>query len=69
MRAEKAKKYIELKNKPKDPEYEEWFLRYRPTDVKSGDKNQDKNSKDIKTRNNKKKKRKNKTIKRKGIFF
>jgi hypothetical protein len=69
MRAEKAKKYIELKNKPKDPEYEEWFLRYRPTDVKSGDKKQDKNSKDIKTRNNKKKKRKNKTIKRKGIFF
>ena len=69
MRAEKAKKYIELKNKQKDPEYEEWFLRYRPTDVKSDDKKEDKNSKVTKTRNNKKKKRKNKTIKRKGLFF
>ena len=69
MRAEKAKKYIELKNKQKDPEYEEWFLRYRPTDVKSDDKKEDKNSKVTKTRNNKKKKRKNKTKKRKGLFF
>lgn len=37
MRAEKAEKYVELKNKPKDPEYDEWFLRYRPTDVKQID--------------------------------
>jgi hypothetical protein len=32
MRAEKAAKYTELKDKKNSPEYEEWFLRYRPTD-------------------------------------
>lgn len=32
MRAEKADKFMELKGKPDDPEFEEWFLRYRPGD-------------------------------------
>jgi hypothetical protein len=32
MRAEKAQKYIELKNKKDSKEYQEWFLRYRPLD-------------------------------------
>ena len=30
MRAEKARKYEELKNKRGSPEYEEWFLNYSP---------------------------------------
>jgi hypothetical protein len=32
IRAEKAEKFAELKGKRNDPEYEEWFLRYRPLD-------------------------------------
>jgi hypothetical protein len=32
MRAEKAQKYIELKDKKDSKEYQEWFLRYRPLD-------------------------------------
>lgn len=32
MRAEKAKKYKELKDKKDTPEYESWFLNYRPDD-------------------------------------
>jgi hypothetical protein len=32
MRAEKADKFKELKNKKGTKEYDEWFLRYRPTD-------------------------------------
>lgn len=32
MRAEKAAKFIELKNARNTKEYEEWFLRYRPID-------------------------------------
>lgn len=34
MRAEKARKYAELKDGKKGPEYDEWFLRYRPNDTK-----------------------------------
>lgn len=56
MRAQKAEKYIELKDKHNDPEYEEWFLRYRPLDKKG----------DNKTK--KKRKRSRKTKKRKGFF-
>lgn len=63
MRAQKAEKFNELKDKKNDPEYEEWFLRYRPADKK---KDNDK-SKNNKTKRNKIKKRK--TRKRKGIFF
>jgi hypothetical protein len=73
MRAEKAEKFIELKSKKNEPEYEEWFLRYRPLDTKNEDNsNSNSNSKTgnpRKTRSNKKKKRRTKTIKRKGIFF
>jgi hypothetical protein len=35
MRAKKSDKFIELKNKPNSPEYEEYFLRYRPLDTKN----------------------------------
>jgi hypothetical protein len=63
MRAEKAEKYNELKDKKNSEEYEEWFLRYRPSDKKEH------SSKDLpkKTRRNKKKRRQ--TKKRRGIFF
>jgi predicted transcriptional regulator len=38
MRAEKAAKYKELKNNKDHPEYEEYFLRYRPNDIPNKDK-------------------------------
>ena len=58
MRAEKADKFNELKDKRNSKEYEEWFLRYRPTDKLI-----------LKTqRKTKKRKPKTKTKKR-GIFF
>ena len=64
MRAEKAEKYIELKDKKKEAEYEEWFLRYRPLDKKKDSKEEQTNKKSRKTR------RKNrKTRKKRGIFF
>ena len=67
MKAERAEKFIELKGKKNDPEYEEWFLRYRPLDGKNkDDNNPDETGKPKKTRSNKKKKRK--TRKRKGLF-
>jgi hypothetical protein len=66
MRAEKAEKFAELKGKRGDPEYEEWFLRYRPLDKE--EKNKDlKKTKKAKTA--KKGKKKNQTKKRKGFFF
>jgi hypothetical protein len=34
MRAEKSEKFNELKSNKNAPEYEEWFLRYRPNDIK-----------------------------------
>jgi hypothetical protein len=37
MRAEKTEKFAELKDKKTTPEYEEWFLRYRPLDTKETD--------------------------------
>lgn len=60
MRAEKAKKYAELKDKPNDKEYEEWFLRYRPTDKLTTKKTR---------RNLRAKKRKSKTIKKRFVIF
>ena len=62
MRAEKAEKYNQLKDKKKSEEYEEWFLRYRPAETKETTK-QSQN----KTKRTKKKKRQ--TRKKKGIFF
>jgi hypothetical protein len=75
MRAEKSEKYMELKSKRNSPEFEEWFLRYRPQDVKAL-KEQEKDKKDkgtnkSKTQRNKNKSRKAKTKTKKGfgIFF
>ena len=45
MRAEKAEKYIELKDKKGTLEYDEWFLRYRPGDIDETKKQQKKNTK------------------------
>ena len=75
MRAEKAEKFLELKDKRDSLEYEEWFLRYRPLDKKidkEDDKEHDKNknnSKGIKTKKMKPKMKKTKSKKSKGIFF
>jgi hypothetical protein len=76
MRAEKAEKFKELKDKKGTAEYDSWFLRYRPTDTKKekeekegakGDKEEDSSSSKPKTKS--KKKRTKKTKKRKGFFF
>ena len=65
MRAEKAEKYNELKNKKNSAEYEEWFLRYRPLDEDDSNKLKTNKLKTNKLKTNKF----NKTKKRKGIFF
>jgi len=62
MRAKKSEKYNELKNKKKSEEYEEWFLIYRPSEIK-------KITNDTKKKTKHKKKKKKQTRKRKGIFF
>jgi len=76
MRAEKAEKFKELKDKKGTAEYDSWFLRYRPTDTKKekeekegakGDKEEDSSSSKPKTKS--KRKRTKKTKKRKGFFF
>jgi Poly(A) polymerase catalytic subunit len=74
MRAAKTEKFAELKGKKGTPEYDEWFLRYRPTDLKNdkedvtdGSKKTETKTKSIKVKA--KKKRKNKTKKKKGFFF
>ena len=79
MRAEKAEKYIELKDKRNSDEYEEWFLRYRPTDKKrNGEEEKEKQKEGVKTSSKKnitkktisKKTRSRKVAKkRSGIFF
>jgi hypothetical protein len=79
MRAEKSEKYMELKSKRNSPEFEEWFLRYRPQDVKAlkeqekdkKDKGTNKGTNKTKTQKNKNKSRKAKTKTKKGfgIFF
>jgi hypothetical protein len=79
MRAEKAEKFKEFKDKKKTPEYDAWFLRYRPTDTKEKDgKKEDKteekekekeelsSSSSQKTKSKRKKSKK--TKKRKGFF-
>lgn len=63
MKAEKAKKYKELKENGDKKEFEEWFLNYKPDDMKQG---KSKNNKTISDKK-KKKKRKNKTNKN-GLF-
>jgi hypothetical protein len=77
MRAEKAEKYTELKGSPNSKDYEEWFLRYRPTDKltnessknKSNKSNKNKSSKNKSSKNKSRKTNKTKTKKSKGIFF
>jgi hypothetical protein len=65
MRSEKAAKYAELKDKPREKEYEEWFLRYRPLDEKL----KMNNKTNAKTKTKKRKSSKQKTKKRRGLFF
>ena len=66
MRAEKAAKFRELREKRGTLEYDEWFLTYRP-----GDKKQIKQKiEDLSvTKTKRKHSGKNKTKKRKGYFF
>ena len=68
MRAEKTSKFAELKDKKGKPEYDEWFLRYRPLDTKE-DKN-DTSAKRTRTTKKTRKIKKTKTTKkkRKGFF-
>jgi len=72
MRAEKTEKFAELKDKKGTPEYDEWFLRYRPLDGKEKD-GVSKKTKKTKLKTNKsksksKKNKKRKTRKIKGFF-
>ena len=84
MRAEKAEKFKELKDKKGTAEYDSWFLRYRPTDTKKDkedDEEEEKGSKGKKgktenTSNNNetkgknvRRKRKTRKQKSKGFFF
>ena len=52
MRAEKAAKFKEMKDLRGTPEFEEWFLNYKPEDVKSKPKESVSPSKIIKVSNN-----------------
>jgi hypothetical protein len=71
MRAEKTEKFTELKDKKGTPEYDEWFLRYRPSDkMKQEEEGEDISKKVSKTKTNKKQtNKKAKTKKKKGFFF
>ena len=60
MRAEKANKFLELKDSKNTKEYEEWFLRYRPSD-----KNKDKTNFNKKMNTKSKMKSKSKSKRRK----
>jgi hypothetical protein len=69
MRAEKTEKFAELKDKKGTPEYEEWFLRYRPLDpVETKIKKTTKTKTTNKT-NKTNKTRKKRKVKKKGLFF
>jgi len=70
LRAEKAEKYVELKDKRGKPEFDEWFLRYRPQDAIKKNDEKDKTNKNTtdKTKKTKSKTKKNKT-KKKGWFY
>jgi hypothetical protein len=84
MRAEKAEKFKELKDKKGTAEYDSWFLRYRPTDTKKDkeDEEEDKKGRKGKTEKTKdtisnnetksknvRRKRKTRKHKSKGFFF
>jgi phosphoketolase len=61
MRAHKAEKYQEIKQRGNKNEFEEWFLNYKPDDLKGKKENPDKS----KDKSVVKKKRKPKTKKSK----
>jgi hypothetical protein len=61
MRGDKAKKYLELMNKRNTKEYDEWFLKYRPYEIKLEKQKKKKNNEKKKTKSNKK------TNKRKSV--
>jgi hypothetical protein len=69
LRAEKSEKYSELKDKRGKPEFDEWFLRYRPqdaikqVDIKNDKKNTTKTNIKTKSKNSKSK------TKKKGWFY
>ena len=63
MRANKAKKYTELQKN--SSEYEEYFLRYRPLDVK----NEKNNKTNLKMTGKTRRYKRRKTKKRRGLFF
>ena len=69
MRALKAKKFMELKDKKGTEEYDEWFLRYRPLDKTIN--NNKKKSKSVKNKSVKSKsvknKSKSKSVKNKSV--
>ena len=68
MRAEKARKYKELKNKGNTKEFEEWFLNYKPDEVsKKSEKNS--KSKSNKSKSNKSNKSKSNKSKSKSKSF
>lgn len=68
MRSLKAEKFAELKGKRNDPEYEEWFLRYRPVDKKLD--KEEKKEKEEREKKKTKSIRKRKTkLKTKRIFL
>jgi hypothetical protein len=69
MRAEKANKFNELKDKKNSPEYEEWFLRYRPSDNETKKENTNKLKNKTNKTNKLNKNKKQKTKKRRGLFF
>jgi hypothetical protein len=64
MRAEKAKKYKELKSKGDKKEFEEWFLNYKPDDANQKNKSNDKLNKESNFNNKTKKHKKNKKNKK-----
>ena len=69
MRAEKAEKFKELANKKGTPEYDAWFLRYRPSDTKAKGEKEKEESIIGKQKTKSKRKRNKKTMKKKGFFF
>lgn len=71
MRAEKTEKYKELKDKRDSKEYEEWFLRYRPSDKiqKKTSKEKETDIDETKTIATKKKKTKKNKTKKLGFLF
>jgi hypothetical protein len=63
IRAQKAEKYKELKEKGDKEEFQKWFLNYKPDDIQ---KKKEKEQNFKKTKQNKKKSKNNKTQKKKS---